>query len=447
VRTPGLKARVSLTFGLLTLLVSLVISIATYGFARVYLTEQRENAAVVRTQLDARAVDTELQSSTDEVPTTLETLPSAGTQKMLRIGSTWYSSGISVSPDDLPAALAGETGETEGGRQRFRVGDTLYLAVAVPVTGGVYLEVFSLAELERTLALVGWALAGSAVGAFVLGVALGRYASGRLLRPLRRLVTSANTLAAGDLSVRMGPTGDPDLQPISTAFDDMAASVEDQIERERRFVANVSHELRTPVTVVLGTAEILSLRASRLPEEEARLLRLLAEQSERLGRTVIDLLELGAAVPASDVSRETTDVAGLTRQVLIEHDLDPALLAVNGAVSAFTDPRRLERILANLVENAESHGGGLRRISIDDDPDADTVTLVVDDSGPGVPIAERESIFEPFNRGETSEPGSGSGLGLAIVREQVQTIGAQVAIEDAPGGGARFAVTLPRSGS
>ena len=131
------------------------------------------------------------------------------------------------------------------------------------------------------------------------------------------------------------------------------------------------------------------------------------------------------------------DIAALARFVVEERD-KPAWM-VQGTATARTDPRRLERILANLVDNAESHGNGLQRIVIDR-TDGHT-EIAVDDQGDGVAIEDRERIFEPFNRGSKTDR-KGSGLGLAIVTEQARLIGATVSIDDAPGGGARFVVSL-----
>jgi two-component system sensor histidine kinase MtrB len=107
------------------------------------------------------------------------------------------------------------------------------------------------------------------------------------------------------------------------------------------------------------------------------------------------------------------------------------------------DKRRLERVLRNLIDNADSHGGGLTAVTVE--RSGATACVVVDDAGPGVPEEERAVVFERFARGSRSTRASsdGSGLGLALVSRHVQLMGGTVAVTDAPGGGARFVVRLP----
>jgi signal transduction histidine kinase len=107
------------------------------------------------------------------------------------------------------------------------------------------------------------------------------------------------------------------------------------------------------------------------------------------------------------------------------------------------DKRRLERIVTNLLGNAEVHGGGPVQVTVEPGP-ARTFRIAVDDAGPGVPVAERERIFERFARGASALHRSGTGLGLALVAEHTALQGGRVWVEDRPGGGARFVVELPR---
>jgi signal transduction histidine kinase len=217
----------------------------------------------------------------------------------------------------------------------------------------------------------------------------------------------------------------------------MAATVETRLERERRFSANVSHELRSPLTGVLGTAELLETRREVLPEREATLIEALVTQVRRFSSLVLDLLELSQIGGDRDVVPDVVDVAALARSVLADRDVAGSL--VDGEANVRTDPRRLERILANLVDNAIAHGQGVQAIRVrrrDGQTD-----VCVDDLGDGVAQEDRVRIFEPFNRGRKTDR-KGSGLGLAIVTEQARLIGATVTIEDAPGGGARFRVTI-----
>ena len=437
----GLRARVALTFGILSLIVAVIISATTYGVARVYLLSQRETAALTRALVDARAAGASLSTGTAPARV-LDQIPSVGTsQPMLRIGQQWYTSGVTVSPESLPASLLDLSSNAGGASQRFAVGEDPYFAVAIEIPGGVYVEVFPLRDLDRTFVISGWLLTVLSLVAFGLGALVGRYAGARLLRPLRELSDSAQRVAEGDLSVRLQPTGDRDLDPIGESFNEMAEAVEQQLARERRFTANVSHELRSPLTSVLGTAELLERRRDRLPERDAGLVEVLARQVRRLSQTILDLLEISSVTSQPDVQLEVADVAALCRDVLRDRSLDESLI-LGDTPLVRTDARRLERILGNLVDNAQRHGQGLVAIRIEQQPEG-TVSIVVDDAGPGIDDEEAARLFEPFARGSSAAGSDGAGLGLALVREQGRVLGAAVRIERSPAGGARFAIELP----
>lgn len=435
----GLRSRVALTFGILSLLVAVVVSGTTYVLARTYFLAQRENAALTRALLDARAASAGLAAGT-EPSVVLGEIPSVGTsQPLLFVGGEWYTEGITVSPDALPADLAQVAQQAGGATQRLSLGGDPYFVVSARLPDGLYFEVFPLRELDDTFVVSGWILAGLAVIAFGVGSLIGRYAGGRILRPLRELADSAGRIAAGDLTVRVAATGDPDLDPIGDSFNGMAVAVQSRIEREQRFAANVSHELRSPLTSVLGTAELLERRKGTLPERDGELVSVLARQVRRLSQTVLDLLEISRVTADADLQVETADLAALCRDVVRERSLEESLV-VGDRPLVRIDPRRFERIVVNLVDNAERHGQGLRAIVID--ASDGVVRLHVDDAGPGVPPEEAESLFEPFARGTAGKGSEGAGLGLALVREQCRVLGATVDVERAPAGGARFTVTL-----
>ena len=332
---------------------------------------------------------------------------------------------------------------TEGGAQQtFVIGDQYYYAVAVYTRSGLYVELFPLSELLETLRNGALLLVLLALGAFVVGGAIGRYVGGLLMRPLRRMGAGARRLADGDLTVRLPDTGDPDLDPISDSFNEMAVAVASRIERERRFVANVSHELRSPLTTVVATAELLEEHHETFPPREARLVTSLATQSRRLTRILLDLLEISSVTARAPVQRDATDIASLIEGVLTGRNLETDLLHGDRPV-VVTDARRVERVMANLIDNATRHGHGVRQILMV--AGDGRVRIHVDDAGPGVDPDEVERLFEPFARGTgvAERRVEGAGLGLAIVREQSEAIGGRVTVGASPFGGARFTLDLP----
>lgn len=434
-----LRTRVALAFALLSLIVAGSVSAATYAFASWYLVGQREGASLTRAALDARATSAYLEAGATPSDA-LGQIPSVGTsQPMVRVDGTWYTSAVTVPPDALPESLLANAQPT-GAQQRFSISGDAYFGVAIPANDDMYVEIFPLRDLDRTLTWGGWILIILTLAAAVLGGVIGEAAVGRVLDPVRRLSGGARRLAAGDLTTRIAISGDPDLDPIAVSFNDMAESVQARIAREVRFTANVSHELRSPVTSVLGLAELLEGNSSYFHSRDKDMMTALTQRVRRMSRTLVDLLEISRIGTDEVPQWEVADVTALCREVLTSRGISVGLLFGDAAVLR-TDARRLDRILGNLVDNAQNHGGGLTQISVH--RQSDSVLIVVDDSGPGIEPGMRERLFEPFARGDHPGSTDGAGLGLAIAREQARALCADISIDSSPTAGARFTLTLP----
>lgn len=207
-----------------------------------------------------------------------------------------------------------------------------------------------------------------------------------------------------------------------------------------------SHDLRTPTATILGAVE--TLRSLSLDEDDARaLLASISRGATRLARLLDDLLDaesLQAGIV--ELSTEHADVSDVVRDAVsslevpagteLHLDLQPALATI--------DAGRVRRIVENLVMNAIRHAAGTGAVWARVRPLGDGAEIVVEDQGPGVPEADRLTIFAPFRRGDTDVPGTG--LGLAIVEGFVGLHGGRVWVEDRPGGGASFHVVLPDRG-
>lgn len=434
-----LRTRVALAFAMLSLIVAGSVSAATYAFASWYLVGQRESASLTRAVLDARATAAYLDAGATPSDA-LGQIPSVGTsQPMVRVDGTWYTAAVTVPPDALPESLLANA-QPSGAQQRFSISDGLYFGVAIPVNDDMYVEIFPLRDLDRTLTWGGWILVILTLGAAVLGGLIGEAAVGRVLDPVRRLSGGARRLAGGDLATRIAVSGDPDLDPIATSFNEMAESVQARIAREVRFTANVSHELRSPVTSVLGMAELLEGNSDYFHPRDKDMMAALTQRVRRMSRTLVDLLEISRIGTDEVPQWETADITALCRDVLTSRGLSGDLLIGDAAVLR-TDARRLDRIVGNLVDNAQNHGGGLTQIATYRQPGS--VRIVVDDSGPGIEPGLRETLFEPFARGDRPGATEGAGLGLAIAREQALALGADISVDSSPTAGARFTVTLP----
>lgn len=443
----GLRTRVALAFGLLSLVIAGAVSVATYSVARWYLLNQREDSAITRAVLDSRPVASALAAGLDPVDA-LAQVPSVGSsQPMLQVKGTWYTSGVTVPPDALPTSLLAVAAKEGGAQQRTTIGDEQYLIVAVQLPDGLYVEVFPLRDLDLVLTIGGWLLFLQVFVAGLIGVLIGRYAFGRIIRPLRSLGSGARRVASGEFSTRIPLTKDPDLDPIAASFNAMAESVQSRIQREQRFSANVSHELRSPLTAVVGTVDLLQKYVDQLPEREQRLIGALDTQTARMSQMLLDLLEISRIGNDDPLLLESVDVKTLCLDAIHVRNLSEDLVQGESTIIQ-TDTRRFERIVGNLIDNANRHGEGVTRVGIErDDPvNPEMVLVCVEDNGPGIAQHEIVKLFEPFVRGDDAKETVGAGLGLAIAFEQAQLLGLDLRIESSPSGGARFVIEIPLGG-
>ncbi|WP_033288985.1 sensor histidine kinase [Amycolatopsis jejuensis] len=442
-RTLSLRWRVSAVFGLGLVLVVSVLSLATWHLTTGYMLSQREQSADRQSQVNVRLVEAAIRSrpdSIDELLTGFSTGPDS-TILVSRAGG-WRTTGRPIGPETLPPSLLADA----PARQRFTADGIPVLAVALPLSDGLYVELYPLLELEKTFRYLRVLLIAGTVACGILGVGLGAWSARRALRPLTTFTEVAARIARGDLRARLPEQADPDLAPLAATFNTTAESLEQRVRRDARFAADVSHELRSPLTTMTTVAEVLDRRRDTMPAPAQKALRLLLAELHRFQRMVLDLIEISAADrpdPADD--RELVDVVPLVRHGVAGGpppvlDLDPEPLLVSA------DRRRLDRVLANLLDNASRYGGGAVRVAAHRRDGV--IRLEVDDAGDGVPADLRERVFERFARGVHAgrrDSGAGTGLGLAIVADHVHRHDGRVWVEDRPGGGARFVVELPEA--
>ena len=191
------------------------------------------------------------------------------------------------------------------------------IGVPLPAVHSAYFEVFSLDELAGTLRTLAFALGAAAIVTTLAGAALGRWASGRALRPLSGVTDAAVAIAGGQLDTRVEAGDDVDLQELASAFNQMTANLQDRIEREARFTSDVSHELRSPLTTLSATVGVLEAHRSELTPRAQSALDLLDGDLQRFTRMVDDLLEISRFDAGSaELSLDEVDPAELVRQAM-----------------------------------------------------------------------------------------------------------------------------------
>lgn len=218
---------------------------------------------------------------------------------------------------------------------------------------------------------------------------------------------------------------------------------------DARFAGDVSHELRTPLMTMMNSMQLIQNHHAELPGSVREPLELLGDDLDRFRQLVVDLLEISRDDGGDQGSRELVRIGDLVRAAadaaagreITEVAPDAADLTMEA------DKRRLERVIANLVDNAEQHAGGCKGVLVQ--AGGKGVVIYVDDAGPGVPEADRDRIFERFGRGSTTPDTppnphrTGTGLGLAIVARHVEWHHGTIQAQSRPEGGARFTIDLP----
>jgi len=370
---------------------------------------------------------------------------------------------------DLRSAIA------ESGRQSWTYTEIRYLdgrtapgivvgaPLTIPSVGAYQLYyLFPLSEEASTLDLVRSGVIATASLLVVLLAVIAWLVTRQVVDPVRAAAQVAEQFSHGHLEQRVKVRGEDDLARLATSFNEMAASLEEQIHRledlsavQQRFVADVSHELRTPLTTIRMAADVLFEGREKYDPATARSAELLQTQLDRFETLLVDLLEIsrhdaGVAVLEIDsvnlatlVSRAieaTTPLADRYGSELIL-TRDPE----EGDFTVAADARRIDRVLRNLLDNAIEHGEGAP-IDIRIAASSSAVAITVRDYGVGLTPQAAAHVFDRFWRADPARARTtgGTGLGLAIATEDTRLHGGWLEVWGAPGRGACFRLTLPR---
>ncbi|WP_022893583.1 MtrAB system histidine kinase MtrB [Agromyces subbeticus] len=359
-------------------------------------------------------------------------------------GQYWQSVSLEDADDgaDDPGIVAGST-------------------ILVPGAGEYELYIgYNFAAAQETLAfmqLVG--LIGAAALLVLLSV-ITLLVVRWVIEPIRSAATTSRRLAAGDLGVRMPEKGEDELATLAASFNGMADSLQARIRElaelsvmQQRFVSDVSHELRTPLTTIRLAGDVLYGQRDDFPGPTSRTVELLHTQTERFETLLSDLLEISRYDAGSiELATEPTNLVHLAGDAIESmHELahsrgsELRLDAPGGHLDARVDPRRIRRIVRNLLGNAIEHGEG-RPIVVAVDSNESAIALSVRDYGLGMTADDAARVFDRFWRADPSRTRTigGTGLGLAIALEDAVAHGGDLEVWSRRGSGTVFRLTLPR---
>ncbi len=358
-----------------------------------------------------------------------------------------------VSPPDQAVQLPFEqvdldvaVGDTVGPVWRDITADNgehlrLITAPVAAVDNAVIQIARSLDEVDGALSGLTLVLVLVSLGGVALAVGLGLVVARGALRPIAKLTSAAEHVAATqELAARIDVEREDEVGRLAASFNAMLAALEQSRAQQRRLVRDAGHELRTPLTALRTNLELLARADAMEPEDRRRLLDDVMFELGELSDLMNELVDLAADTAAEEPEVEVRldllveDVAErFRRRTGRRIDVSAEPVTVDGRVG------RLERAVSNLVDNAA-------KWSPEDEP-IDIVLsggrLAVHDRGPGVLPADKDQIFERFFRSDTARSTPGSGLGLSIVKQVAEEHGGAAFVEDGDGGGAVVGFELP----
>jgi signal transduction histidine kinase len=301
-----------------------------------------------------------------------------------------------------------------------------------------------LSGLARSLAL---AIVASTLAATLFGLAI----SIRITGPLAGLEEAARRIAGGDLSAIVPVSGKDEVASLSTSFNAMSGELRRLDEDKRRIIADSAHELRTPVTLIRGSLEAM---LDGIYPIDAATIKSVLDETLRLSR-LIDMLRELELIDSGRLKLELGEIelisalekaANLFGTQAAEKEVSMRVGPVDEGLRARADALRFDEVLYNLIGNAIKYAPRGGSVAVSARLDGGFVLILVEDSGPGIPEAERERVLERFYRTDKSraQDSGGRGLGLSIAYEIVKAHGGSIRVEDSTLGGAAFAVRIPR---
>jgi len=453
----GVRARLTITIVALVVLTAAVLGIGSYLFVDSSLHRQALDDAGAQARFDLSVIAPSRLTAAptrDEVAKLAQDFTFRGLDTIIDAGPNKpFSSPSSLAGtlETLPAGLLQLVDQGQIAYAWLTVGGRPSLVVGGRSSGSgpaIYF-IHDETALEQTLDQLRLALGVGALVLAILAIVAARFLARGVLAPVEAASRAAEQIEGGDLSARVPVTSDDEFGTWAKRFNRMAATLDGTIGRleaaqdqNRRFVADVSHELRTPVSALVAEASILRDHLDDLPAASRRAGELIVEDIARLRTLVEELMELSRFdAETEEVQVQPVDLGRLIRDVAATRNRDAVLEMPDDRIVIESDPRRLERILTNLLENAREHAPGAL-VVVRLRATAERVEITVADRGPGVPPDRLDRIFERFFMADPSRRG-GSGLGLAIASEHAALLGGRLRTRNRDGGGLAIELTLP----
>lgn len=300
-----------------------------------------------------------------------------------------------------------------------------------------------LSRVNRSLLIAGVA---GAVVAILLGLLLTR----QFTKPIRELKKGAAHIARGALSYRVEVKSRDELGDLAKSFNTMAVSLDNGEQARRRLLADIAHELRTPLSVIEGTVDAM---LDGVYEPNPGNLASIKEETALLTRLVADLRDLTLAESGQlKLQIESTDLAELVQRrvsqaevMAREKNITLRMDIAEGLPEIEADGRRIEQVVANLLDNALNHTPSGGTVSVAVSTGKEGILVSVSDTGEGIPAEHLSHVFERFYKVDDarSRKTGGAGLGLAIAKQMVELHGGRIWVESEVGKGSKFYFTLP----
>jgi signal transduction histidine kinase len=447
-RGAGLRRRLILAFVLVAAVSAGSLAVASYLLVR----QARLDGSLTTSAVEARQ-DLNLATSIAENDAAgfIQAYERRGTHALLIFhGGHRVASDPRVNPP-VPATLHSLVGQGKLGYQRTIVSREPYLVVAgrVPDSQAQLYLFFSEQSIEHNLTQLRNALAVAWLGVLLLAALIGRALARRTLEPVARASEAARLIAGGRLDTRLTASGSDEFGAWAAAFNEMADALEAKIAalsaaqtREVRFTANVAHELRTPLTALVAEASVLREQVSQLPDSARRPVELLIADVGRLKTLVAELMEISRLdAGVEPVQLGLVDARSIVTALIGARGWQHRVSVAGEPLVLTSDPRRVERILANLIGNAVEHTRG--DVVVQVASDGARACVEVADAGPGIPAEHVPHVFERFYKADSARAGAGSGLGLAIALENARLLGGNISVRSDAERGSVFRLTLP----